>query len=183
MLYLRVFRLDLLIFVRTKAEITLPKAQHTQGLSSGYQSTFFRSYHKFLNKFWSNFIFIILTKQQLQNLNQISAFRLNLNFKILTKHSFRISVAHITCRNLWYQKYQNSEFVFLGHPSVHVGKFPQKGLIGKGFDQENYVFCLKKNWIWRESHPPPQSFLFTPKTRPFDTHLRKMGGAGVWSLY
>ena len=33
---------------------TLPKAQRTQGLSSAYQSKFFRSYHKFLRKFWSN---------------------------------------------------------------------------------------------------------------------------------
>ena len=46
---------------------------------------------KFLHKFWSNFISRISTKHQLQNLNQISAFRLNLNFKILTKPSFRIS--------------------------------------------------------------------------------------------
>ena len=56
-----VFRLDLLIFLRTKAEITLPKAQRTRGLSSGSQSNVFRSYHKFLNKSWSNFIFIIWT--------------------------------------------------------------------------------------------------------------------------
>ena len=46
---------------------------------------------KFLHKFWSNFISRISTKHQLQNLNQISAFRLNLNFIILTKPSFRIS--------------------------------------------------------------------------------------------
>ena len=70
---------------------TLPKAQRTRGLSSGYQSKFFRSYHKFSNKSRSDFIFILPTKQQLQNLNPISAFRLNLNFKILTKPSFRIS--------------------------------------------------------------------------------------------
>ena len=70
---------------------TLPMAQRTQGLSSGYQSKFFRSYHKFSNKSRSDFIFILPTKQQLQNLNLISAFRLNLNFKVLTKPSFRIS--------------------------------------------------------------------------------------------
>ena len=46
---------------------------------------------KILHKFWSNFITRISTKHQLQNLSQISAFRLNLNFKILTKPSFRIS--------------------------------------------------------------------------------------------
>ena len=45
-----VFRLDLLIFLRTKAEITLPKARRTRGLSCGYQSNVLRSYHKFLNK-------------------------------------------------------------------------------------------------------------------------------------
>ena len=69
---------------------TLPKAQRTRGLSSAYQSNFFRSYQKFLNKSWSN-IFRISTKHQLQNLNQTSEFRQNLNLKILTKHSFRIS--------------------------------------------------------------------------------------------
>ena len=41
-------------------------------------------------KSWSYFIFIISTEQQLRNLNQISAFGLHLNFKILTKRSFRI---------------------------------------------------------------------------------------------
>ena len=69
---------------------TLPKAQRTRGLSSAYQSNFFRSYHNFLNKFWSN-ISRILTKHQLQNLNQTSALRQNLNLKILTKPTFRIS--------------------------------------------------------------------------------------------
>ena len=69
---------------------TLPKAQRTRGLSSAYQSNFFRSYHKFLHKSWSN-IFRISTKHQLQNLNQTSAFRQNLNLKIFTKPSFRIS--------------------------------------------------------------------------------------------
>ena len=67
------------------------KVQWTRGLSSGYQSNFFRSYHKISNKSLSDFIFIFSTKQQLQNLNQISAFRLKLNVKILTKRSFRIS--------------------------------------------------------------------------------------------
>ena len=37
---------------------TLPKAQRTRGLSS---------YHKFKHKYWSNFIFRIATKHQLQN--------------------------------------------------------------------------------------------------------------------
>ena len=68
----------------------MPKAQRTRGLSSGYQSNFFWSYHKFSNKSWSEFILIISTKQQLQNLNQRSAFWLNLNFKILTS-SFGVS--------------------------------------------------------------------------------------------
>ena len=55
------------------------------------QRNFFWSNHKFSKKSRSDFIFILPTKQQLQNLNPISAFRLNLNFKILTKPSFRIS--------------------------------------------------------------------------------------------
>ena len=58
---------------------------------NAYQNNFFRSYHKFFHQSWSNFIFRISTKHQLQNLNQTSAFRLNLNFKVLTKHSLRIS--------------------------------------------------------------------------------------------
>ena len=69
---------------------TFPKAQRTRGLSSAHQSNFFRSYHKFLYKSLSN-IFRISTKHQLQSLNQISAFRQNVNLKILTKPSFTIS--------------------------------------------------------------------------------------------
>ena len=72
---------------------TLPKAQRTRGLSSAYQSNFFRSYHKFLHKSWSN-IFRISTKHQLQNLNQASAFWRNLNLKLLTKPIFRILTKH-----------------------------------------------------------------------------------------
>ena len=56
-----------------------------------YQSNFFRSYHKFLHKSRSNFIFRISTKHQLRNLNQTSASQLNLNFKSLTNPTFRIS--------------------------------------------------------------------------------------------
>ena len=55
---------------------TLPKTQRTRGLSS---------YHKFKHKSWSNFKFKISIKHYLQNLNQISVFRLNFNFEILTK--------------------------------------------------------------------------------------------------
>ena len=54
----------------------LPKARRTRGLSSANQSNFFRSYHKFLHKFWSN-IFRISTKHQLKNLNWTSAFPQN----------------------------------------------------------------------------------------------------------
>ena len=43
------------------------------------------------HKSWSNFISRISIKYQLQNLNQSSAFRLNSNFKILIKPSFKIS--------------------------------------------------------------------------------------------
>ena len=70
---------------------TVPKAQRIRGLKSAYQSNFFRSYHKFSHKSWWNFIFRILNKHQLQNLNQSSAFRLNSNIKILNKPSFTIS--------------------------------------------------------------------------------------------
>ena len=51
---------------------TLPKAQRTRGLSSACQSNLFRSYHKLLHKSWSNFIFRISTRHQLQNINQTS---------------------------------------------------------------------------------------------------------------
>ena len=43
------------------------------------------SLRKFKHKSWSNFIFRISTKPQLQNLNQTWASWLNLKFKILTK--------------------------------------------------------------------------------------------------
>ena len=46
-----------------------------------YQSNLFRSYQKFKHKSWSNMFFRISTKHQLQNLNQTSASRLNLNLK------------------------------------------------------------------------------------------------------
>ena len=47
---------------------------------------FLRSHHKFLHKSWSNFIFRISSKHQLQNLNQTSASRLNFNFIISPKY-------------------------------------------------------------------------------------------------
>ena len=43
-------RLDQWMFLGEGAKKTLPKAQRTRGLSSSYQSNFFRSYHKFLHK-------------------------------------------------------------------------------------------------------------------------------------
>ena len=43
------------------------------------------SYHKIKHKSWLNFFFIISTRHQFQNLDQTSASRLNLEFKILTK--------------------------------------------------------------------------------------------------
>ena len=79
---------------------TLPKAQRTRGLSSAYKSNFFRSYHKFKHKSWSNFIFRILTKHQFQNLDQTSASRLNLTFKILTKPNF-IFLTKVQLHNLY----------------------------------------------------------------------------------
>ena len=62
----------------------IAKGTTDRGLSSVYQSNLFRSFHKFSHKSWSNFIFRISTNHQLQNLDQTSAFRLNLNFKTLT---------------------------------------------------------------------------------------------------
>ena len=44
--------------------VILPKAQRTRGLSSAFQSS-----NKYKHKSWSNFIFRISTKHQLQNLN------------------------------------------------------------------------------------------------------------------
>ena len=74
---------------------TLPKAQRTRGLSSSYQSNFLRSYHEFKHKSWSNFIFRISTKHQLQNFNQTSASRLNLKFKILSRISTKIQLHNL----------------------------------------------------------------------------------------
>ena len=88
-LYNSCFRSNRLDNRLTRGIKTLPKAQRTRRLSSAYQINFFRSYHKFLHKSWSN-IFRISTKHQVQSLNQISAFRQNVNLKILTKPSFKI---------------------------------------------------------------------------------------------
>ena len=75
------------------------KAQRTRCLSSAYQSDLFKVIShfqeqiliKFQSESQSSINFKISTKHQLQNLNQTSASRLNLKFKILTKPSFRIS--------------------------------------------------------------------------------------------
>ena len=93
---------------------TLPKAQRTRGLSSAYQSNFFRSYHKFLHKSWSN-IFRISTKHQLQNLNQASAFWRNLNLKLLTKPIFRI-LTKIELHNHMKHQQQNND-----QTKIHLG--------------------------------------------------------------
>ena len=98
---------------RCKVE-TLPKAQRTRGLSSAYQSNFFRSYHKFLHKSWSN-IFRISTKHQLQNLNQASAFWRNLNLKLLTKPIFRI-LTKIELHNHMKHQQQNND-----QTKIHLG--------------------------------------------------------------
>ena len=65
---------------------TLPKAQRTRGLSS---------YHKFKHKSWSNFIFRISIKHQLQNFNQTSASRLNLKFTISSRISTKIQLHNL----------------------------------------------------------------------------------------
>ena len=74
---------------------TLPKAQRTRGLSSFYQSNFLRSYHEFKHKSWSNFIFRISTKHELQNFNQTSASQLNLKFTILSRISTKIQLHNL----------------------------------------------------------------------------------------
>ena len=72
-----------------KKEIVRQVFKHCQRHNGpeGYQSNFFKSYHKFLQKAWSNLIIRISTKHQQQNTDQTSASksRLNFNFKILTK--------------------------------------------------------------------------------------------------
>ena len=74
---------------------TLPKAQRTRGLSSAYQSNFFRSYHKFLHKSSKSrpsTNFKISTKHQHLNKtykswpNLASESRPRLNFITKTKH-------------------------------------------------------------------------------------------------
>ena len=85
--------------IKVHRKQTLPKAQSTQGLSSDYQSKLFRSYHKFSNKSWSDFIFKILTKHSfristknnLHNSNQGSAAKywLNFSFKIFCQNLAR----------------------------------------------------------------------------------------------
>ena len=74
---------------------TLPKEPRIQGWSSAYQSNLFRSYHKFKHKSWSNFIFRISTKHQLQNFNQTSASWLNLKFTILSRISTKIQLHNL----------------------------------------------------------------------------------------
>jgi len=71
-----------------------------RGLSSAYKSYLFRSDHKFKHKSWSNFIFSILTKRQLQNLDQTPACQKSLKFEILTKPSFRI-LTEILLHNIY----------------------------------------------------------------------------------
>ena len=60
-------------------------------MSSAYQSNLMGHITSSNKKPWSNFIFRISTKHQVQNLNQTSPSGLNSKFKILTKPSFRIS--------------------------------------------------------------------------------------------
>ena len=89
---------------------TLPKAQQTWRLSSAYQSS-----NKFKHKSWSNFIFRISTKHQLQNLNQTSASQLILKFKIFTKLSIRKSTK-IQLLNL----YKTSAARYWPNPSFKI---------------------------------------------------------------
>ena len=62
-----------------------------------------------------------------------------------------------------------------------LGKFLKKGT---GFDQEKHVFfCVNKNWLLQESHPPTSpKFSFYSKNMCFWHSPKKMGGAGVSSF-
>ena len=85
-------------------------------LSSAYHSNMFRSYHKFKHNSWSNFIFRISIKHQLQNLNETSASRLNLKFKILTEPSFSVSTKiqlHNLCKTSAAKYWPNSSLKIL----------------------------------------------------------------------
>ena len=86
-----------------------------------YQSNFFRSYHKFLHKSWSNFVFRISTKHQL-----------NLNFKILIKPSFRISTK-IKLHNL------NQESAAKYWPNLTLNMY---------LKWNTYIFELSRNLLW-----------------------------------
>ena len=66
-------------------------------------SNIFRFSSYLISQSWSKLIFRIANKHQLQNLNQTSTFWLNLNFKILTKPSLRISTS-IKLHNLKHQQ-------------------------------------------------------------------------------
>ena len=76
---------------------TMPNAQRTRGLSSSYQSNLFRSYHKFKNKSWSNFIFRSVSASKSQpNIGLLT----KLKIRNMTKPSFRISTK-IQLHNLY----------------------------------------------------------------------------------
>ena len=92
-----------------KKEIIRQVFKHCQRHNGpeGYQSNFFKSYHKLFHKSWSN-IFRISAKHQLQNLNQASAFWRNLNLKLLTKPIFRI-LTKIELHNHMKHQQQNND--------------------------------------------------------------------------
>ena len=54
----------------TSLFLNLLRGIYGLGLSSSYHSNFLRLYHEFKHKSWSNFIFRISTKHQLQNFSQ-----------------------------------------------------------------------------------------------------------------
>ena len=94
---------------------TLPKAKRTQGLSAFISSTAFGSYWSLVNqtlKSRPNFNCKILTKIQLQNLDQTSASKsqLSFNFKMLTKRSLvstSIQVSKASLNNIeWVSLFQ-----------------------------------------------------------------------------
>ena len=120
---------------------TLPKAQRTRGLSSTYQSNFFRSYHKFKNKSWSNFIFRFSIKHQLQNLNKTSASQLNLKFTCWPN-----LVTVFMCQKLAKYNLIETNFLLLKLILSHNEQCIYSRDICTCFDLICYLYCTRVHW-------------------------------------
>ena len=91
---------NILQYMNESKKQTLPKAQRTRGLSSAYQSYWFRSYPKLKHKYWSNFIFRISTKHQHLDYTWNLKYWPNLAFESRSRFNFITSTKH---------QWQNSE--------------------------------------------------------------------------